>query len=99
MAAADDDIPVLWNDRIDGPDRLAWIQHPGRDVEWHRVRWLGRDAMRELLRAYSRRRRCANAQFLVEARKDGVNADKCIRPDVEVSGLLTIAQAAGGIVQ
>src|SRR5262249_57182026 len=33
MAAADDDVPVLWNDRVDGSDRLAWIQHPGRDVE------------------------------------------------------------------
>src|SRR5262249_14864561 len=27
MAAADDDVPVLRDDRIDGPDRLAWIQH------------------------------------------------------------------------
>src|SRR5215469_7635652 len=52
MAAANDDVPILWNDRVDGPDHLAWIQHPRRDVEWHRVRWLGRDAMRELFRAY-----------------------------------------------
>src|SRR5262249_43849596 len=29
MAAADDDVPVLWNDRVDRPDRLARIQHPG----------------------------------------------------------------------
>jgi hypothetical protein len=58
-----------------GPDHLAWIQHPGRDVEWHRVRWLGRDAMRELFRAYSRRRRFANAQLLVEAGKDCLDAD------------------------
>src|SRR2546423_13443454 len=54
MAAADDDVPVLWNNRIDGPDRLAWIQHPGRDVERHRVRRLRRDAMRQPLCAYSR---------------------------------------------
>src|SRR5947209_3452824 len=74
MAAADDDVPVLWNDRVDGPDHLAWIQHPGRDVEWHRVRWLGRDAMCELFRAYRRRRRFANAQLLVEAGKDGLDA-------------------------
>jgi hypothetical protein len=33
-------LAILWNDRVDGPDHLAWIQHPGRDVEWHRVRWL-----------------------------------------------------------
>src|SRR5262249_30000010 len=37
MAAADDDVPVLWNDRVDGFDHLAWIQHAGLDVEWHRV--------------------------------------------------------------
>src|SRR5262249_30214455 len=24
MAAADDDVPVLWNDRVDGSNRLAW---------------------------------------------------------------------------
>src|SRR5438045_2472967 len=51
MAAADDDVPVLWNDRVDGPDHLAWIQHPGRHVEWHRSRCLGRDAKRRLLPA------------------------------------------------
>src|SRR3984885_2199000 len=38
MAAAHDDVPVFWNDRVDGPDHLAWIQHAGRDVERHRVR-------------------------------------------------------------
>src|SRR5712672_2100920 len=70
MAAADDNVPILWNDRVDGVDHLAWIQHPGRDVERHRVRRLGRDAMRELFRAYSRRRRFANAQRFVEAGKD-----------------------------
>src|SRR5262245_38503368 len=78
MAAADDDVPVLWNDRVDRPDHLAWIQHIGRDVEWHRVRWLGRDAMRELLRAYRRGRRFANAQLLVEAGKDCLDADERI---------------------
>src|SRR5207245_5804893 len=78
MAAADDDVPILWNDRVDGPDHLAWIQHIGRDVEWHRVRWLGRDAMRELFRAYRRRRRFANAQRLVEAGKDGLDAGELI---------------------
>src|SRR5215470_362178 len=57
MPAADDDVPILWNDRVDGPDHLARIQRPRRDVEWRRVRWLSRDAMRELFRAYSRRRR------------------------------------------
>src|SRR5205807_483713 len=67
MAAADDDVPILWNDRVDGPDHLARIQLPGRDVERHRVRRLGRDAVRQLFRAYSRRRRFANAQLLVEA--------------------------------
>src|SRR5262245_41430137 len=78
MAAADDDVPIFWNDRIDGPDHLAWIQHIGRDVEWHRVRWLGRDALRELFRAYRRRRRFANAQLLVEAGKDCLDADERI---------------------
>src|SRR3989441_9007876 len=78
MAAADDDVPVLWNDRVDGSDRLAWIQHPGRDVERHRVRWLGRDAMRQHFRAYRRRRRFANAQLLVEAGKDCLDADERI---------------------
>src|SRR6185436_5016211 len=34
MAAADDDVPILWNDRVEGPDHLAWIQHSWRDVEW-----------------------------------------------------------------
>src|SRR5258705_7082052 len=49
MAAADDDVPVLWNDRVDGPDRLARIQHPGGDVERHRARRPGRGAMPQLL--------------------------------------------------
>src|SRR5207342_3112442 len=79
MAAADDDVPVLWNDRVDGPDHLAWIQHPGRDVERHRVRWLGGDAMLQLFRAYSRRGRFDNAQLLVEAGKDCLDADERIR--------------------
>ncbi len=78
MAAADDDVPVLWNDRVDGSDRLAGIQHPGRDVERHRVRWLGRDAMRQLFGPYSRRRRFASAQLLVEAGKDCIDADERI---------------------
>src|SRR5215470_11849438 len=60
MAAAADDVPIFWNDRVDGLDHLAWIQRPGRDVEWHRVRWLGRDAMREFFRANRRRRRFAS---------------------------------------
>src|SRR6202023_3402160 len=98
MAAADDDVPVLWNNRVDGPDHLAWIQHPGRDIERHRVRWLGRDAMRQLFRAYSRRRRVANAQLLVEAGKDCIDADERIWSDVDVGGLLPIAQARGGVV-
>src|SRR5262252_5898547 len=99
MAAADDDVPILWNDRIEGSDHLTWIQHPGFDVEWHRVRGLGRDAMRELLRAYGRRRRFADAQRLVEAGKDCLDADEGIRSDVDVGGLLPVAQAAWGIVQ
>src|SRR5262252_5986722 len=78
MAAADDDVPVLGNDRVDDPDRLAWIQHPGRDVERHRVRRLGRDAMRQLFRAYRRRRRSAKAQLLVEAGKDCLDAGEHI---------------------
>ena len=99
MAAADDDVPILWNDRVDGLDHVARIQHPRRDVEWHRVRRLGRDAMRELLRAYRRRRRFADAQLFVEAGKDRLDADKRIRSDVDVGGLLPVAQAARGIVQ
>ena len=78
MAAADDDVPVLWDDRVDGPDHLARIEHPGRDVERHRVRRLGRDAMRQLLRADGRRRRLADAQLLVEAGKDRLDADERI---------------------
>src|SRR5262249_3327943 len=99
VAAADDDVPVLWNDRVDGPDRLARIEHPGRDVEGHRVRWLGRDAMRQLLRAYGSRRRVANAQLPVEAGEDRLDADARIRSDVDVGGLLPVAQAARRIVQ
>src|SRR5258706_12186393 len=78
MAAADDDVPVLWNHRVDCPDRLARIQQPRRDLEWHRARRLGRDAMRELFRANRRRRRFANAQLLVEAGKDCLDADERI---------------------
>src|SRR5271166_4166728 len=78
MAAADNDVPVLWNHRIDCPNHLARIQQPRRDLEWHRVRWLGRDAMRELFRAYRRRRRLADAQLLVEAGKDCLDADERI---------------------
>src|SRR5262249_60539540 len=70
MAAADDDVPVLWNNRVDGPDRLAWIKHPGRDVERHRGRWLGRGAARQFFRAYRPPRRFADAQLLVEAGED-----------------------------
>src|SRR5262249_16240416 len=33
MAAAADDVPVLWNDRVDGLDHLARIQHARLDVE------------------------------------------------------------------
>jgi hypothetical protein len=25
MAAANDDVPVLWNDRVDGPDQIEWL--------------------------------------------------------------------------
>src|SRR5215471_2255879 len=35
VATTDDDVPVLWNDRIDGGNHLARIQNPGRDIEWH----------------------------------------------------------------
>src|SRR5262249_31943724 len=99
MAAADDDVPVLRNDRVDRPDRLAWIQQLGRDVERHRVRRLGRNAMRQLFRAYGRRRRFANAQLLVEAGKDCLDADERILSDVDVGGLLPVAQAPWGIIQ
>ena len=99
MAAADDDVPILGNDRVDGLDHLARIEHAGLDVERHRVRRLGRDAMRQLFRADRRRRRFAGAQLLVEAGKDRLDADERIRFDVEVGGLLPIAQAARGIVQ
>src|SRR6476620_10358307 len=78
MAAADDDVPVLWNDRVEGLDHVAWIQHSWRDVERHRVRRLGRDAMGQLFRAYGRRRRFAKAQLLVEAGKDCLDADERI---------------------
>src|SRR5207248_107889 len=49
--------------------------------------------------ANSRRRRFADAQRLVEAGKDRLDADKRIRSDVDVGGLLPVAQAAWGIVQ
>jgi hypothetical protein len=99
MAAADDDVPIFWHDRVDRPDHLAWIEHARFDVERHRVRRLGGDAMRELFRADRRCRRFARAQFLVEAGKDRLDADKRVRPDVDVGGLLSIAQAARGIIQ
>src|SRR5262249_28737049 len=99
MAAAADDIPILWNDRVDRPDHLAWIQQAWRDVEWHRVRRLGRDAMRKFFRSDSRGRRLARSQLLVEAGKNCLDADERIRSDIDVGGLLPIAQAAGGIVQ
>src|SRR5262249_21015682 len=72
---------------------------PGRDVERHRVRWLGRDAMRQFFRAYRRRRRFADAQLLVEAGEDCLDADERIRSEVDVRGLLPVAQAARGIIQ
>src|SRR5215471_2264052 len=78
MAAADDDVPVLRNDRVDGPDHLARIQHPRLDVEWHRIRRLARDAVRELFRADRRRRRLADAQMFVEAGQDRLDADERI---------------------
>src|ERR1700722_298154 len=99
MAAADDTVPILWNHRVDGLDHRAWIKLPGRDVEWHGIRRLGRDAMRELFRAYRRRRRFSGAQLLVEAGKDRLDAGERIRSDVDVGGLLAIAQAARRIVQ
>src|SRR6185369_720703 len=99
MTTADDDVPVLRDDRIDGPDRLARIQHARFDVEWDRVRRLRCNAMRELLRADRRCRRLARAQFLVEAGKNGLDANKRIGPDVDVGGLLPVAQAARGVVQ
>ena len=99
MAAADDDVPVLRDDRVDGADRLARIEQAGRDVELHRVRRLGRDAMRQLFRADGRRRRLAGAELLVEAGKDRLDAGQRIRLDVHVGGLLPVAQAARRIVQ
>src|SRR5262249_58196624 len=93
------DVPNVRNDVVEDADHLARIQHPGLDVEWHRVRGLGRDAMRELFRAYRRRRRLAGAQLPVEAGKDRLDADAHIRSDVDVGGLLPVAQAARGIVQ
>src|SRR5579864_4107043 len=48
MTATDDNIPILGNDGVEGRDHVAWIQHAGRDVEWHRVRGLGGDAVGEL---------------------------------------------------
>src|SRR5262249_55616157 len=60
---------------------------------------LGRDAMRQLFRAYRRRRRLACAQLLVEAGQDSLDPDERIRSEVDVGGLLSVAQAAWGIVQ
>jgi hypothetical protein len=67
MAAADHDGPILCNDFVDCFDDRAGVQHAGLDVEWLRICRLGRDALRELFRAYRRSRRLANAQLLVEA--------------------------------
>src|ERR1700729_429187 len=55
--------------------------------------------MREFFRAYGRRGRFADAQLLVEAGKDGLDADERIRSDVDVGGFLPVTQAARGIVQ
>jgi len=62
-------------------------------------RLLGRNAMRQLFRAYGRRRRFADTQLLVEPGKDGLDAGDRIRSDVDIGGFLSIAQAARGIVQ
>src|SRR5580692_7813450 len=59
----------------------------------------GSDAMRELFRAYRSRRRFADTQRLVEPGKHGLDADQRIRSDVDVGGLLPVAQAARRIVQ
>jgi hypothetical protein len=83
MAAADDDVPILWNDVVDGLHNDAGVQHAGLDVEGFRIRGLGRDAVRELFRAYRRRRRSACAQLVVEAGEDRLDADQRIRADVE----------------
>src|SRR5262249_61578471 len=64
-----------------------------------RVRWLGRDAMRKFFGAYRGRRRFADAQLLVEAGEDCLDADERIRSEVDVRGLLPVAQAARGIIQ
>src|SRR5882757_3188808 len=99
MAAADDDVPILGNDLVDCFDDRAGVQHAGLDVEGFRIRGLGRDAVRELFRAYRRRRRFAGTELPVEAGKDRLDADQRVRSDVEVGGRLTIAQAARGIIQ
>src|SRR3974390_1968812 len=93
MAAAADDVPILWHDRINSFDRLAGIQQPGRDIERHRVRWLGRDAMLKLFRADRRRRRIVDAQLLVEAGKERFDADESIRSDIDIGGFLPLPQA------
>src|SRR5947209_11209 len=46
MAAADDDVPILWNDRVDGGDRFARIQLPGQ---------IGRASCRESVETAARR--------------------------------------------
>src|SRR5580698_1485721 len=99
MAAADDTVPILWNDSVESPDHFAWIEYPRFDVERHRIRRLGRDAMRELLRAYRCRGRFARAQLFVEAGKDCLDAGERVRSDIKVGGLLAVAQAARGIVE
>ena len=78
MAAANDDVPILGNDFVDCFDDRAGVQHAGLDVEGLRIRGLGRDAVRELFRAYRRRRRLAGAQLLIEAGKDCLDAGERI---------------------
>src|SRR5882757_10630997 len=78
MAAADDDVPILGNDSVDCFDDRAGVQHAGLDVEGFRICGLGRDAVRELFRAYRRSRRLANAQLVVEAGEDRLDADQRI---------------------
>ena len=51
---------------------------PGAISNGIEFRWLGRDAMRELFRANRRRGRFADAQLLVEAGKDCLDADERI---------------------
>src|SRR6185437_6026440 len=91
--------PIFWDYCVDGFDHLARIQHPGLDIERHRVWWLRRDAMRELCGAYRRRGWVSGAELPVEAGKDGLDAGERVRSDVDVGGLLPVAQAARRIVE